>query len=79
MAVVIELPILPVTSVGSFPKPAYLQQARIQFRRGEISYEKLHELELQATREVIAMQEEVGADLLVHGEMERGDMVEFFA
>ncbi|MFA0741795.1 MAG: hypothetical protein DFNUSKGM_001912, partial [Candidatus Fervidibacter sacchari] len=42
---------------------------RIQFRRGEISYEKLHELELQATREVIAMQEEVGADLLVHGEM----------
>jgi len=70
MAVVIELPILPVTSVGSFPKPPYLQQARIQFRRGEISYEKLHELELQATREVIAMQEEVGADLLVHGEME---------
>jgi len=49
MAVVIELPILPVTSVGSFPKPTYLQQARIQFRRGEISYEKLHELELQAT------------------------------
>ena len=70
MAVVIELPILPVTSVGSFPKPTYLQQARIRFRRGEISYEKLHELELQATREVIAMQEEVGADLLVHGETE---------
>ncbi|MER3501932.1 MAG: hypothetical protein IMHGJWDQ_001583 [Candidatus Fervidibacter sp.] len=79
MASVVELPILPVTSVGSFPKPAYLQQARIQYRRSEISYAKLHELELQATREVIAMQEEVGADLLVHGEMERGDMVEFFA
>jgi 5-methyltetrahydropteroyltriglutamate--homocysteine methyltransferase len=41
-----------------------LQQARIQFRRGEISYAQLHELELQATREVIAMQEEVGADFV---------------
>ncbi|MCS7192997.1 MAG: methionine synthase, partial [Armatimonadetes bacterium] len=79
MAKVIELPILPVTSVGSFPKPAYLQQARIKYRRGEISYEELHRLELQATKEVIEMQEEVEADLLVHGEMERGDMVEFFA
>ncbi len=79
MATVVELPILPVTSVGSFPKPNYLQQARIKYRRGEISYDELHQLELQATKEVIAMQEEVGADLLVHGEMERGDMVEFFA
>ncbi|MFN4180244.1 MAG: methionine synthase, partial [Armatimonadota bacterium] len=79
MASVVELPILPVTSVGSFPKPPYLQQARIKFRRGEISYDQLHKLELQATREVIALQEEVGADLFVHGEMERGDMVEFFA
>jgi len=41
MAVVIELPILPVTSVGSFPKPPYLQQARIQFRRGENQLRKV--------------------------------------
>lgn len=79
MACIVELPILPVTSVGSFPKPEYLQQARIKYRRGEIRYDELHKLERQATREVIALQEEVGADLLVHGEMERGDMVEFFA
>lgn len=79
MAKIVELPILPVTSVGSFPKPDYLQQARIKYRRGEIGYDELHKLELQATKEVITMQEEVGADLLVHGEMERGDMVEFFA
>lgn len=34
MATIVELPILPVTSVGSFPKPTYLQQARLQYRRG---------------------------------------------
>ncbi|MCS7223063.1 MAG: methionine synthase [Armatimonadetes bacterium] len=75
----IELPILPVTSVGSFPKPDYLREARNKFRRGLLSRSELESLEKQATREVIALQEEVGADLLVHGEMERGDMVEYFA
>ena len=67
------------TTVGSFPKPPYLQKARNQFARGKLSYEELHELELQATREVIALQEEVGLDILVDGEMARGDMVAYFA
>ncbi len=75
----IELPILPVTSVGSFPKPDYLREARNRFRRGQLSQSELSQLEQRATQEVVALQEEVGADLLVHGEMERGDMVEFFA
>ena len=67
------------TSVGSFPKPAYLQQARNEYAAGRLSREELAELERRATREVIALQEELGIDILVHGEMERGDMVAFFA
>src|SRR3972149_5530013 len=70
---------LETTSVGSFPKPDYLVKARNQLAKGEISQEKLKELELQAIREVIQMQEEVGLDILVHGEMERGDMTTYFA
>jgi 5-methyltetrahydropteroyltriglutamate--homocysteine methyltransferase len=67
------------TSIGSFPKPAYLQEARNQHAAGRLSREELAELERRATREVIALQEELGIDILVHGEMERGDMVVFFA
>ncbi|EQB63641.1 MAG: hypothetical protein RBG1_1C00001G1220 [candidate division Zixibacteria bacterium RBG-1] len=70
---------LETTSVGSFPKPDYLIKARNQFAKGELSPEKLKELELQAIKEVIQMQEEVGIDILVHGEMERGDMTTYFA
>jgi 5-methyltetrahydropteroyltriglutamate--homocysteine methyltransferase len=70
---------LETTTVGSFPKPDYLQKARTQHSLGKLSDEQLHELELQATREAIAAQEEVGLDILVHGEMERGDMTTYFA
>ncbi len=70
---------LETTSVGSFPKPDYLVKARNQFAKGEISKEKLKKLELQAIKEVIRMQEELGIDILVHGEMERGDMTTYFA
>ncbi|MFX1243302.1 MAG: methionine synthase [Promethearchaeota archaeon] len=67
------------TSVGSFPKPAYLQQARNRYAGGRLSRQELLELERRATREVIALQEELGIDILVDGEMDRGDMVAFFA
>jgi 5-methyltetrahydropteroyltriglutamate--homocysteine methyltransferase len=67
------------TSVGSFPKPAYVQEARNQHAAGRLSRQELAEVERRATREVIALQEELGIDILVHGEMERGDMVVFFA
>lgn len=67
------------TTVGSFPKPDYLQKARNDFYRGKLSREKLHALEQQATREIIQKQEEIGLDILVDGEMYRGDMVTFFA
>ncbi len=67
------------TSVGSFPKPEYLQKARNQWLAGKLAAAELADLEKQATREVIALQEELGIDILVHGEMERGDMTTFFA
>ena len=67
------------TTVGSFPKPDYLQRARNQRAAGKISDEELQELERKATREVIALQEELGFDVLVDGEMARGDMVAYFA
>jgi len=67
------------TTVGSFPKPDYLARARNQFSLGKIGREELAALERQATAEVIRLQEEIGLDILVDGEMERGDMVAFFA
>lgn len=73
------LPILPTTSVGSFPKPDYLKRARTQAHKGEIRERRLRELEERATKEWIHFQEEIGIDLLVDGEMYRGDMVTYFA
>ncbi|MFA6458661.1 MAG: methionine synthase [Patescibacteria group bacterium] len=79
MKIDLNLPLLPTTSVGSFPKPEYLATARAQFYRNEISREALLALEEQATREFILLQERVGLDVLVDGEAERGDMATFFA
>lgn len=70
---------LRTTTVGSFPKPDYLVKARARFAKGELSRAALRELELQATAECIALQEEIGLDILVDGEMERGDMTTYFA
>lgn len=67
------------TAVGSFPKPIYLVKARNEFSSGKITPEYLSQLERQAIEECIRLQERVGLDILVHGEMERGDMVTYFA
>ena len=67
------------TSVGSLPKPSYLTAARGRRARGEIDRDELRELELKATRDWIEFQDSIGTDLVVDGEMYRGDMVAFFA
>jgi 5-methyltetrahydropteroyltriglutamate--homocysteine methyltransferase len=67
------------TSVGSFSKPDYLARARSDYAAKRISEDELEQLTRQATKEVIDFQEELGLDILVHGEMERGDMVAYFA
>ncbi|HLA18177.1 MAG TPA: methionine synthase [Dehalococcoidia bacterium] len=70
---------LVTTAVGSYPKPDYLARARSQFSQGKLHREELEKLERQATEFWIRSQERLGLDVLVHGEMERGDMVAYFA
>lgn len=71
--------LLPTTTVGSFPKPPYLLEARRKVARKQMEPGELQELERRATEEWIRRQEEIGLDILVDGEMYRGDMVAFFA
>lgn len=75
----LNLPLFPTTSVGSFPKPDYLVEARKQFYKKEISREELLKLEEQATKEFVELQERAEIDIVVDGEAERGDMATFFA
>lgn len=75
----IDLPPLPTTSVGSFPKPDYLLQARADFAREKIAAPTLRTAERRATEFWIRKQEELGLDVLVDGEMYRGDMTAYFA
>jgi 5-methyltetrahydropteroyltriglutamate--homocysteine methyltransferase len=75
----LELPLLPTTTVGSFPKPQYLLDARRKFDSGQLRTGELRQLEEKATREWVSAQEEIGLDVLVDGEMYRGDMATYFA
>jgi len=75
----LELPLLPTTSVGSFPKPPHLIEARQKFAAGKLDAGELHRLEEQTTREWVALQEKIGLDVFVDGEMYRGDMTTYFA
>ncbi len=70
---------LTTTAVGSYAKPDYLTKARAEFSQGKIGRGELDRLEKQATEFWIRAQERIGLDVLVHGEMERGDMVAYFA
>jgi len=66
------------TTVGSFGKPDYLAKARTAHSAGKLSAAELSELEKKATREIVKLQDEIGLDILVDGEMARGDMVAYF-
>jgi 5-methyltetrahydropteroyltriglutamate--homocysteine methyltransferase len=77
-AAALSLPALPTTTIGSFPQTAEVRKMRAAFRTGRIdaqAYEKFLEEE---TERCIRFQESVGLDVLVHGEFERNDMVEYF-
>ncbi|MFI1964745.1 5-methyltetrahydropteroyltriglutamate--homocysteine S-methyltransferase [Streptomyces pathocidini] len=73
------LPLLPTTTIGSFPQTAELRAARAGLRSGRIAEGAYRERIEREIREVIAYQEKAGLDVLVHGEPERNDMVQFFA
>ena len=75
----LDLPILPTSTVGSFPKPDYLIEARAQVTRNAITKTELDRLERKATEFWVGIQEELGLDVLVDGEQYRGDMVAYFA
>ena len=75
----LDLPILPTSTVGSFPKPDYLIEARAQATRNGITKTELDRLERKATEFWVGVQEELGLDVLVDGEQYRGDMVAYFA
>ncbi|MGQ9788618.1 MAG: methionine synthase [Candidatus Hadarchaeaceae archaeon] len=75
----INLPLLPTTSVGSLPKPHYILEARRNFLAKKMEVSELEALEKEATKEWIISQEELGIDILVDGEMYRGDMAAYFA
>ncbi len=73
-----KLPIFPTTTIGSFPQTAEVRANRKAFRTGEISKEQYIEFNKKKIAECIALQEDLGLDVLVHGEFERNDMVEYF-
>ena len=75
---VFNLPLFPTTTIGSFPQTAEVRQNRAKFRRGEISKEEYEAFNKQKIKECVELQEKIGLDVLVHGEFERNDMVEYF-
>ncbi|MFB6591340.1 5-methyltetrahydropteroyltriglutamate--homocysteine S-methyltransferase [Streptomyces diastaticus] len=73
------LPLLPTTTVGSFPQTGEVRAARADLRAGRIDTAGYEERIAAEIAEVIAFQEKAGIDVLVHGEAERNDMVQYFA
>ncbi|KKI92012.1 5-methyltetrahydropteroyltriglutamate--homocysteine methyltransferase [Bacillus sp. SA1-12] len=72
------LPLLPTTTIGSFPQTKEVRKERLKWRKGELTTEQYEEYIKAEIKKWIGIQEELGLDVLVHGEFERTDMVEFF-
>lgn len=73
-----KLPLFPTTTIGSFPQTKDVRANRAAFRKGEISREEYAEFNRQKIKDCIQLQEKIGLDVIVHGEYERNDMVEYF-
>jgi 5-methyltetrahydropteroyltriglutamate--homocysteine methyltransferase len=73
------LPLFPTTTIGSYPQTPDIRQARIDLRKGAISEDDYRGIMRGHIEEVVRFQNEVGLDVLVHGEPERNDMVQYFA
>ncbi len=72
------LPLLPTTTIGSFPQTEDVRQARAKFKKGELTQAQYDKFLEEKTVECIKYQDEIGIDVPVHGEFERNDMVEYF-
>ncbi|MFF2109304.1 5-methyltetrahydropteroyltriglutamate--homocysteine S-methyltransferase [Rhodococcus koreensis] len=75
----LELPLLPTTTIGSYPQTTAIRVARAALRKGEIDDAEYLTRMRAEIADVVALQEELGLDVLVHGEPERNDMVQYFA
>ena len=73
------LPALPTTTIGSFPQTQEIRKARADHKAGELTDEQYTDALKAEIKQVIELQEEIGLDVLVHGEAERNDMVQYFA
>ena len=73
-----NLPILPTTTIGSFPQTQEIRALRLNFKKGEITQLAYKEGIKEYIKDCVRFQEDVGLDVLVHGEPERNDMVEYF-
>lgn len=74
----LNLPVFPTTTIGSFPQTAEVRSWRSKFKKGELTLGEYNELLAEETKQSILWQQEIGMDVLVHGEFERNDMVEYF-
>ena len=75
---ILNLPLFPTTTIGSFPQTPDVRKNRQEFKKGLKTREEYVEFNKQKIAECIKLQEEIGLDVLVHGEFERNDMVEYF-
>ncbi|CAM1360643.1 5-methyltetrahydropteroyltriglutamate--homocysteine methyltransferase [Tenacibaculum litoreum] len=75
---VLNLPLFPTTTIGSFPQTKEVRSWRAQFKKGILGSEDYKYLLKEETQKTIQWQEKIGLDVLVHGEYERNDMVEYF-
>ena len=73
-----KLPLFPTTTIGSFPQTKDVRANRAAYKNGSITREQYVEFNRKKIAECIKLQEEIGLDVLVHGEFERNDMVEYF-
>lgn len=74
----LKLPAYPTTTIGSFPQTKEVRTRRAQFKKGDLSKKQYEDLLQTETEKAIRWQEEIDLDVLVHGEFERNDMVEYF-
>ncbi|MCH2038532.1 MAG: 5-methyltetrahydropteroyltriglutamate--homocysteine S-methyltransferase, partial [Rickettsiales bacterium] len=74
----LDLPLLPTTTIGSFPQTQEIRKTRAKFKKGEINREEYDAFLSNITKELMQWQDEIGIDVPVHGEYERNDMVEYF-
>ena len=73
-----DLPLFPTTTIGSFPQTTDVRKNRKAYKHGDITRDQYVEFNRKKIEECIRLQEEIGLDVLVHGEFERNDMVEYF-